>query len=167
MNITRVALLTGTNQGNRYENLTEARLRLTQRLAQPALLSAVYHTQAWGGKSSSDYLNQVLIFDSSLSAADVLDICLDVEREMGRVRGEERWTDRIIDIDILVFGNEHLALPHLQIPHPRLPERKFALAPLKEVWPEWVHPVYNLSVADLWAKCEDELEVKIFEEVIG
>ncbi len=160
-------MLTGTNQGNRYENLTEARLRLTHFLCLPAAVSAVYHTEAWGGKSTADYLNQALLFDVEVNAAEVLEICLNIEREMGRERGEERWTDRVIDIDILAFGEEHLALPQLDVPHPRLHERKFALAPLKEIWPDWVHPLYKLSVSDLWAHCEDALEVKVYQEVIG
>lgn len=165
MNNTRAALLTGANLGNRYENLTLARLRLEALFAQQATASAVYSTDAWGGKSTASYLNQVLLFEVDVPATRLLEICLQVEQELGRVRGEERWTDRTIDIDILVFGSQQHALPQLEVPHPRLPERKFALTPLNEVWPQWMHPLYQKTTSELLALCSDPLDVKIFEEV--
>lgn len=160
-------MLTGANQGNRYENLTEARLRLEHLLGQSATASAVYSTEAWGGKSTATYLNQVLLFDVAISATGLLKLCLQVESEMGRVRGEERWTDRTIDIDILAFGDEHLDLPQLQLPHPRLQERRFALVPLDEVWPHWLHPVLKKTTSELLSQCTDTLEVKTYEEVLS
>lgn len=165
MNNTRAALLTGANLGNRYENLTQARLRLEALLAQQATASSVYSTDPWGGKSTASYLNQVLLFEVDVPATRLLEICLQVEQELGRVRGEERWTDRTIDIDILVFGSEQYTLPQLEVPHPRLPERKFALAPLNEVWPQWIHPIYNKTTREMLAACSDRLEVGIYEEV--
>lgn len=165
MNNTRVALLTGANMGNRYENLTQARLKLEQMLGPVCLASAIYSTQAWGGKSTAAYLNQVLVFEVKITAHELLDICLKIELELGRVRGEERWTDRTIDIDILVFGEQQQHSPQLQLPHPRLHERRFALVPLMEVWPQWLHPVFKRTTAELLAACTDTLEVVKSEEV--
>ena len=164
MNNTRAALLTGANMGNRYENLTQARLKLEQMLGPVCLASAIYSTQAWGGKSTAAYLNQVLVFEVKITAQELLDICLKVELELGRVRGEERWTDRTMDIDILVFG-EQQQCPQLQLPHPRLHERRFALVPLMEVWPQWLHPDLKRTTAELLEACTDTLEVVKSEEV--
>lgn len=165
MNNTRAALLTGANMGNRYENLTQARLKLEQMLGPVCLASAIYSTQAWGGKSTAAYLNQVLVFEVKITAQELLDICLKVELELGRVRGEERWTDRTMDIDILVFGEQQQQSPQLQLPHPRLHERRFALVPLMEVWPQWLHPDLKRTTAELLEACTDTLEVVKSEEV--
>lgn len=166
MNITRVAVLSGANLGNRYDNLTEARRLLEQKLGTPEAVSPVYETQAWGGQSTGDYLNQVLLFQVTGDARSVLSACLDTEKEMGRVRTAARWTDRIIDLDVLFFGNEVMDAPDFQLPHPRMTERRFALIPLVDVCPQWIHPICRKSAVELLAACTDDLRVVLYTEEV-
>lgn len=165
MNITRAAVLSGTNLGNRYDNLTEAQALLEQKLGKATAVSQVFETQAWGGKSTHDYLNQVLLFDLELSAHDLLAVCLQTEREMGRERTAERWTDRVIDLDVLFFGSEIIDAPMLQVPHPRMAERRFVLQPLASICPHWQHPVHGKTVEEMLAVCPDDLLVQPYKEV--
>lgn len=163
MNNREVALLTGGNLGNRYQNLTFAREALTQYLGAPLAVSQLYETAAWGGKSEGAYLNQVLVFAYAGSAYELLRQCLAIETSMGRERVGQ-WTNRIIDIDLLYLDQEQLQSDDLQLPHPRLHERRFTLVPLAEVRPHWMHPVLGQSVADLLASCTDPLPVQTYAE---
>lgn len=158
-------MLSGTNLGNRYDNLTKACRLLEQKLGKASAMSPVYETQAWGGKSKHDYLNQVLLFDLQGTAEALLDACLQTELEMGRVRTEERWTDRLIDLDVLFFGDQIVQEPHLQLPHPRMAERRFVLEPLAGICPNWRHPILGKTTSELLAACADELQVHVYKEV--
>jgi len=98
-------------------------------------VSALYRTPPWGKTDQPAFLNAAIRVETSLSARALLDALLDVERELGRERGE-RWGPRTIDLDILLFGTEDIDEPGLHVPHPRLAERAFALQPLVDVLPE-------------------------------
>lgn len=165
MNITRAAVLSGTNLGNRYDNLTEAQALLEEKLGKAVAVSQVFETQAWGGKSTHDYLNQVLLFETSGNARSLLEACLKTELEMGRVRTAERWTDRLIDLDVLFFGNQVIGETDLQLPHPRMAERRFVLVPLASICPNWRHPILAKTTAELLAACSDDLQVQLYKEV--
>jgi 2-amino-4-hydroxy-6-hydroxymethyldihydropteridine diphosphokinase len=162
LDLQEVGVLLGTNMGNRYQNLTKARAFLEQEWGAALRASAIYETAAWGGVSSAAYLNQLLVFESNQAAHDLLAFCLAVEARLGRTR-ELRWGDRVIDIDILFYGQQQVQQPELVIPHPRMTERAFVLQPLVEVAAGWQHPVLKLSATALMAQCSDTLEVKIWE----
>ncbi|RIK83691.1 MAG: 2-amino-4-hydroxy-6-hydroxymethyldihydropteridine diphosphokinase [Hyphomicrobiales bacterium] len=102
-----------------------------------AAVSSLYRTPPWGVTDQPDFLNAVAAVDTALTARHLLDLCLDVERGLKRIRAQ-RWGPRIIDIDILLFGNERIEEAGLQVPHPRMGERAFVLAPLAEIAPEVV-----------------------------
>ena len=85
------------------------------------------------------FLNGVVALDAILSPRELLDRLLEIERGLGRVR-DVRWGPRIVDLDLLVYGDQHLDEPGLRIPHPRLHERRFALEPLAELDPDLVIP---------------------------
>jgi len=87
-----------------------------------------------------------------------------IEQQIGR-RATERWGNREIDIDILVYGSQCVNDSRLQIPHPRLADRRFALIPLAEVAPEWRHPTTGKSAAELLAECTDEASVRLHQQV--
>jgi len=97
--------------------------------------SPLYETEPWGLTSQQDFLNAAVRIATSLAAADLLAAILAVEVALGRVRGK-KWGPRVIDIDILVYGDKSIDGPGLTIPHPHLTERIFALAPLVDVMPE-------------------------------
>lgn len=99
--------------------------------------SRVYETEPVGGPPQPEYLNAVVEVKTRLSPHDLLAACIDVERGMGRVRGE-RWGPRLIDIDVLTYDEEQVDQPDLVVPHPRMHERAFVLVPLMELDP---HPV--------------------------
>ena len=96
---------------------------------------------------------------TALSPEELLEACLDTEREMGRVR-TVRNGPRTVDLDILLFGDERRDAPGLVVPHPRLVERRFVLEPLAEIAPDVVHPVLGLAVRELLARCPDASAVR-------
>ena len=98
--------------------------------------SRVYDTEPVGPEQPR-FLNAVVEVEAALSARELLSACLDVEERLGRVRGE-RWGPRVVDLDLLTFGDERIDDPDLQVPHPRIAERGFVLAPLLELTREVV-----------------------------
>ncbi|WP_181306836.1 2-amino-4-hydroxy-6-hydroxymethyldihydropteridine diphosphokinase [Rufibacter sp. XAAS-G3-1] len=159
----KLYVLLGSNLGDRVFYLTEATTRLAAVFGKTALKSKFYETAAWGLTNQPSFLNQVLVFDTSLSPKVVLALTQQIEQELGRIR-KERWGARVIDIDLLFYGQEILETPHLHLPHPQLHLRRFTLTPLAEVAPEFIHPVLQKTIAELLAECPDELEVKEFSE---
>lgn len=96
--------------------------------------SSVWRTAPWGKLDQPEFRNMAVLIETSLSAEDLLALCLAIERESGRER-RERWGPRTLDIDILTYGGEAIDRPGLQVPHPRIAERAFVLAPLAEIAP--------------------------------
>ncbi|MBD1386345.1 2-amino-4-hydroxy-6-hydroxymethyldihydropteridine diphosphokinase [Mucilaginibacter rigui] len=154
-----VFLLLGSNLGNRNAFLHKAIEYIEQDIAPVIKKSAVYETQSWGKTDLPDYLNQVVMLQTALPAQDVLQKLLTIEIEMGRKR-EEKWGSRIIDIDILFYGNEIINEPNLIVPHPELHNRRFTLEPLGMLMPDFIHPVLNKSILDLKSSLKDDLIVK-------
>lgn len=99
-----------------------------------AAVSSLYRTPPWGVTDQPDFLNAVAAVDTGLTARQLLELCLEVERGLKRIRAE-RWGPRAIDIDILLFGDRRLEEAGLQVPHPRMGERAFVLVPLAEIAP--------------------------------
>ncbi len=108
-------------------------------------VSSLYRTPPWGKTDQPDFLNAAAELRTSLSPRGLIDLCLASERALKRERGE-RWGPRIIDIDILTFGNLTVSEPGLEIPHPRMLERAFVLVPLAEIAPDLV--IAGLSVGN-------------------
>lgn len=100
-------------------------------------VSSLYRTPPWGKTDQPDFLNATAELSTSLSPRELLELCLGAERKLKRVR-EERWGPRLIDIDILIFGDRAIHEISLEVPHPRMLERAFVLAPLAEIAPEFL-----------------------------
>ena len=117
-------------------------LRALSELPQTALLarSHSYRTRPWGGVAQPDFINAVARVETGLDAQTLMDALLAIERRLGRTREGERYGPRIIDLDLLVYGDAVIDLPGLRIPHPRLAERAFVLVPLAELAPALVVP---------------------------
>lgn len=98
-------------------------------------VSSLYRTPPWGRTDQPEFLNAVAELATSLAPRALLDRCLAAEAALKRVRSE-RWGPRVIDLDILLYGNETVRETGLDIPHPRMAERAFVLAPLSEIAPE-------------------------------
>jgi 2-amino-4-hydroxy-6-hydroxymethyldihydropteridine diphosphokinase len=129
--MTRSYLALGANLGDRLANLRQGVSLLEERGAHLLRSSRVYETEPVG-PPQPDYLNVVIEVETDLSPRGLLIACLAVEQAMGRVRGE-RWGPRVIDVDILTFGDLDVEEPDLQIPHPRMHERGFVMIPLMEL----------------------------------
>ncbi len=130
--MTVVYLGLGSNLGTRARNLSAARRRLRQRGARILRQSRVIESEPWGVADQPRFLNQVVEVDWAGTPRQLLRAAKAVEREGGR-QPARRWGPRAIDVDILLFGGEHVHEPGLDIPHPRLLEREFVLAPLREL----------------------------------
>ena len=154
-----VILHLGSNIGLRNQYLQRARQLLEAQVGKLVASSAIYRTSAWGIENQRDFLNQAFCFKTQLPPAQVLEIALNTETKLGRKR-QERWGERIIDIDIIFYEDLTLDTPKLVIPHPWLQERRFVLVPLNDIAPNWVHPILGKTVSDLLMICPDEGEVE-------
>ncbi len=148
----------GSNLGDREANLTRAAALLGVDGFTVTARSSVYETEPVGGPPQGPYLNQVLRGETDLQPDSLLAVCLRTEAALGRVR-RERFGPRVLDIDILLYGDRVQDAPGLELPHPRLHERRFVLVPLAEVGAEAVHPRLGVTVADLLARCADTSRV--------
>ena len=123
----------GGNVGEVAESMRAALRRLQGHPAcRVTAVSRVFRTPPWGPVKQDWYLNACVEVETSLAAPDLLDLVLDTERALGRVR-TMRWGPRTLDIDILLYGEEPVALENLTIPHPRMAERAFVMVPLADI----------------------------------
>ena len=121
----------GANLGDR-----EARITRAAELIDARRLSTVIETEPWGYRDQPRFLNAVAEVETELDARELLDLLLDVERRLGRVRDGRRFGPREIDLDLLLYGAATIDEPGLTVPHPFLLERAFVLEPLTELVPE-------------------------------
>ncbi|ACU05270.1 2-amino-4-hydroxy-6-hydroxymethyldihydropteridine diphosphokinase [Pedobacter heparinus] len=154
-----VYLLLGSNLGDRSELIKEAIEQIDKRIGQVFLTSAFYETSAWGKEDQPAFLNVAVGVNTALSPIQVLEMVLQIELDLGRVR-HEKWGSRLIDIDIVLFGNKIVDNgSQLQIPHPQMQHRKFVLVPLAEIAPDSIHPVFKLTVSEILERLSDNLSV--------
>jgi len=154
----KVVLSLGGNVGE-VKQVFELAIGLIQaKIGKLILSSSLYSTKAWGVENQPDFLNQVIILESTLSPFEVLDSCLEIELELGRVR-KEKWHERVIDIDVLFFNSELINSTNLILPHPYIHERNFILFPLVEIMPNYVHPKLKGTLFELKNNCKDKLAV--------
>jgi len=154
-----VFLLLGSNLGDRRAYLHQAIQHIEDDVAPLTKTSAIYETQSWGKTNSPDYLNQVVLLQTELPAQTVLQKILHIEWVIGRTR-EEKWGPRIIDIDLLFYGDAIIDQPGFIVPHPELHKRRFTLDPLAEIAPDFMHPLFQKSVLQLKNGLIDDLIVK-------
>jgi 2-amino-4-hydroxy-6-hydroxymethyldihydropteridine diphosphokinase len=140
----------GANIGNPAANLAEATFRIASEAVRVLRASSIWETAPQGKLDQPWFLNQVIEIETDLTPGQLFARLQEVEREMGRVRFE-RNGPRLIDIDILLFGDQCVTGPGLEIPHPRIAERRFVLEPLAELAPDLRHPVTNKSVREMLA----------------
>lgn len=161
----KIFLGLGTNVAPKKAYLSEVKAYIEEEVGPVVAASSLYETAAWGKTDQSDFMNQVIEIQSQLSPIALLDTVLAIEKKMGRVR-IEKWAERIIDIDLLFYGQEMIQEARLVVPHPFIAVRNFVLAPLVEIAPDFIHPLAELSIAELYEQCPDQLAVRRIESPI-
>lgn len=154
-------LLTGSNEGDRLQQLSSARMLITQNAGNILKYSEIYETEAWGKEGLPPHLNQALHLETELESLELLAELQRIELLLGRER-KEKWGIRKIDIDIIYFENFIIQRPQLQVPHPLMHRRRFVLTPLTEIAPDFLHPAFQKTNRELLAETEDPLTVRPF-----
>ncbi len=149
-----IYLILGANLGDRMGQLLLAHKLLMDQV-EIIRASSLYKTKAWGIIEQPDYINQVVLVQTSLSPKELLTFVLHVEQKMGR-RRITKWAPRTIDIDILYYNNEVINQPGLILPHPHISKRNFVLEPLCELAPTEIHPINSKTQQELLAVCSDQ-----------
>ena len=134
----QVYLGLGTNLGDKEANLKAAIEEIRKRVGEVTSLSAFHASEPWGFQSENSFLNAVCCVSTELSPIDVLHITQEIERELGRLKKsiDGLYSDRLIDIDILLYDDLRIATPELTIPHPLMGQRDFVMIPLREIAPD-------------------------------
>lgn len=149
-------LLIGGNMGDRLANLKMAKLAIQKEIGPILINSSIYETAAWGKEDQPAFFNQALIIETNLIANDLMMTLLAVEKNMGRIR-QEHLGPRTIDLDIIFFNDQIIQTENVTIPHPQMQKRNFVLTPLKEIAPNFIHPILKKSITQLLTDCEDPL----------
>lgn len=147
----------GTNLGNKRRNLILAGALLAERGGDVKAMSGFYETEPWGFESDNTFLNAALLLETPLSPLDLLHLTQGIEKEMGRgSKSDGEYHDRVIDIDILLYGGEVIDVPGLAVPHPLMHKRGFVLRPLAEIAPYAVHSILGKNMLELLGEIENK-----------
>lgn len=165
MKIQRITYLSlGTNQGNKLENLQNAIDMIAEKIGAILNISSVYKTASWGF-DSNDFYNICLKISTYHPPEKLMKILLDIESNLGRKRNDKKgYSDRNIDIDILLFDDEIIFSKTLTVPHAKMLERKFVLVPLVEIAATVIHPIEKQKLSTCIKNCEDTSEILLTDE---
>ncbi|HSQ44114.1 MAG TPA: 2-amino-4-hydroxy-6-hydroxymethyldihydropteridine diphosphokinase [Ginsengibacter sp.] len=162
----KVFIALGGNVGNVSETFMVAIEKIEEKIGRVIMQSSLYKTEPWGNKNQDDFLNSVIGVETNLTSVEVLKNILFIEKELGRDRNKDnQFAPRLIDIDILFYGNKIINSDNLIIPHPRLHLRNFVLTPLMEIAPRFIHPVLNKTIEEISESNNDASEVSIISSV--
>lgn len=162
-----VYLSLGSNLGKREGFLKDA-VKMLVNYPEIELIkaSSIYETEPVGYSDQGNFLNMVVKLKTSLSAEQLLEICLHTEKELGRIR-DIRWGPRTVDLDILLFNNENIKSEKLIIPHPRMHEREFVLVPLMEIDPAVQLPTLKAPLNEVLNGIPDKEGVRLWKQING
>ena len=150
--MTKVYLGLGTNLGDKEKNFRDAVRKTGERVGNVSSLSAFYATSPWGFRSENTFLNAVACVETTFSPHELLAITQQIERETGRSvkTVNHTYADRLIDIDLLMVGDQIINEPGLVLPHPLMHKRRFVMEPFAEIAPDVWHPVLKKTIRDLY-----------------
>ena len=165
MKIQRITYLSlGSNQEDKLKNLQEAIYLIAEKIGPILKISAIYKTPAIGFKGDV-FFNMCIKISTYLPPDVLIKKILEIENSLGRVRlNSDEYSNRTIDIDILLFDDEIIFSHELTVPHPRMLERKFVLIPLKEIASEVIHPVTKIHINKCLDSCKDTSKINKIQE---
>src|SRR5262249_21981726 len=149
----------GSNMGDQAGNIARAIAALGRHGVRVIAESSIYETEPLEIREQPWFLNCAVEAETELSPERLMKVLLEIEREIGRERIVPKGP-RLIDMDILFYGDEIVREPGLEIPHLRLAERKFVLVPLAEIAGEAIHPVSLMTIAEMLEATADRSEVR-------
>ncbi len=146
-----VYLSLGTNLGNKEENLRTAMTLIEEQVGTITSQSALYASAPWGFDSENTFLNNAISVETSLTPEELLSTTQRIEHTLGRTHKsvDGQYSDRLIDIDILLYDDVVMHTPSLTLPHPLMHRRLFVLEPLSEIAPTMIHPLLQKEIATL------------------
>lgn len=155
-------ILFGSNMGDKNEIFAQACLFINNRCGRIVAVSSAYESEPWGFEAEEWFMNRLISVETELEPEEMMQQLLGIEAELGRVRHPETegYTSRTADLDILYYGSRIVVTGSLVVPHPRLHQRRFALLPLCEMVPQFVHPAFKLTQTELLERCPDTSEVR-------
>lgn len=157
---------TGSNLGNRLAFLQEGINACSQRIGSVVAISAVVETPAMGFEGNS-FLNACFSIETTLTAQEVMQQLLGIEKEHGRTRSKKvGYQNRTLDLDLLFYDNLVLNDPALTLPHRSIEKRQFVLQPLAEIAPNKVHPITQKSITELLNECDDTSVLSTTSQVL-
>lgn len=140
----------GTNLGDKVGNLHRAIHQISLEIGSVLNVSSFYETKPWGFDSENDFLNAALVINTELTPLELLEKTQLIERKIGRLKKtKESYSNRLIDIDILLYDNQIINLPQLTVPHRLLHKRDFVLIPMVELASELIHPILGKTMKEL------------------
>lgn len=157
----------GSNIGDRSENFRRAIEKLERKPdIQVVNHSSIYDTDPVGYEDQDQFLNMVIKVKTNLKPFELIDVCLEIENELGRKR-EIRWGPRTIDLDILLYNQENINSEKLIVPHPRMHERAFVIIPLLEIHTNIKHPTMDIPLKVILEDIPDREGVRIWKQKNG
>ena len=144
----KCAIALGSNLGDSKQILNQALNLLSQTSGIELISHSSWYETVPVGPPQPNYVNGCAILETELLPENLLQILLKIEQQFGRIR-QERWGPRILDLDILLYGDLMLEMPNLTIPHPRMNERAFVLVPLAEIAAHWIDPISRQTILQL------------------
>lgn len=151
-----VYLSLGSNLGDRKKYINDAEILIEKIIGTITSKSGLYETEPWRTNHPELFLNEVLSVESNFGPFQILEKIQSIEKSLGRIRFNEIYAPRTIDIDILFIGNLILKDENLEIPHPHIRERRFVLEPLSEIAAGFIHPIINKTIKELLSNCIDK-----------
>lgn len=158
-----IILHLGSNMGDRKQHLWFGFKEIESEIGTITAASKIYNTEPWGKKDQEEYLNAAVRVRTALSPKEVLNSSRNIEIEAGS-RQKEKWGKRILDIDLLFYGDEIIQEEKLKVPHPFVQKRNFVLVPLMDIIPFYRHPQLKRTIEELYLSCRDPLNVEYFDE---
>ena len=166
--MSRVFLSIGSNLGDRLSNIQQAvaTLSMSDKI-KIVKTSSFYETEPWGNKNQEWFINAALAIDTDYSPEELLKYCQNIEVQLGRIRKEnEKWSQRAIDIDILMYDDLVISSKNLIVPHPFMHLRAFVLVPMLEVKSDLVHPVFKKTISELYDELSNPEDVYLYGTVL-